>query len=325
MKTQAKLYFTITCISILLFYLSTPLFAETEKSQIKDNGSFHVYFENDTFLNTDRGFTHGFRFSWYSNDNYNKKLGFQNYISLSIGQNIYTPDDLQQTQLDENDRPYAGYLYLGIGIHKRNSHWIDTFEFDVGVVGPHSYAEEVQKATHFILRNQKPSGWDNQLKDELAVQMIYEHKMKILQAGWSDALGFEIIPHFGGGLGNVYIYSNLGYQIRLGWRLPDDFGMGPFRPGGDCNINSRGRSGLGGYWFFAIDGQAVLRNIFLDGNTFLDSHRVEKKPLTANILTGLSLIAGNFNFSFTYVFWTKKFTTEQRRQTFAALNLSYVY
>jgi len=324
-RIQVQLCNTKIFVSIIVLCLLTPFFAAAQDPQTKDNGSFHLYFENDTFMNTDRGFTHGFRFSWYSNDKYNKKPGFQNYISLSVGQNIYTPDNLKQTQLDELDRPYAGYLYFGIGIHRRNTHWMETFEFDLGVVGPHSYAEEVQKATHFLLNNQTPSGWDNQLKDEFAVQMIYEHKVKLYQAGEREGLGFEIIPHFGGGLGNVYIYANVGYQIRLGWKLPDDFGMGPFRPGGDCNINARSRKGLGAHVFFALDGQAVARNIFLDGNTFLDSHKVEKKPLTANILTGLSLIAGDFNFSFTYVFWTKKFMTEKHRNSFAALNLSYVY
>lgn len=325
MRIQVKLCNAKIFVSIVVLCLLTPFFAEAQDTQKKDAGSFHLYFENDTFMSTDRGFTHGFRFSWYSNDKHNKKPGFQNYISLSVGQNIYTPDNLKQTQLDELDRPYAGYLYFGIGIHRRNTHWMDTFEFDLGVVGPHSYAEEVQKATHFLLNNQTPSGWHNQLKDEFAVQMIYEHKVKLYQAGESDGLGFEIIPHFGGGLGNVYIYANVGYQIRLGWKIPDDFGMGPFRPGGDCNINARSRKGLGAHVFFALDGQAVARNIFLDGNTFLDSHKVEKKPLTANILTGLSLIAGDFNFSFTYVLWTKKFMTEKNRNRFAALNLSYVY
>jgi lipid A 3-O-deacylase len=324
-RIQVKFYDAKIFIPIIVLFLSAPHFVEAQNVQKKDNGSFHLYFENDTFMSTDRGFTHGFRFSWYSNDKYNKRPGYQNYISLSIGQNIYTPDNLKQTQLDELDRPYAGYLYFGIGIHRRNSNWMDTFEFDLGIIGPHSYAEQVQKATHYILNNQVPSGWDNQLKDEIAVQMIYEHKVKLYEAGWSEGLGFEIVPHFGGGLGNVYIYANAGYQIRLGWKLPDDFGMGPFRPGGDCNINARSRGGLGAHIFFALDGQAVARNIFLDGNTFLDSHSVEKKPLTANILTGLSLIAGDFNFSFTYVVWTKKFTTEKRNNSFAALNLSYVY
>lgn len=309
----------------MLLGLSTPIFMMAQETEIKDNGSFHIYFENDTLLNTDRGFTHGFRFSWYSNDKYNQKPDFRSFISLSIGQNIYTPDDIKQTQLVEDDRPYAGYLYFGVGIHRKSSRWLDTFEFDIGVVGPHSYAEQVQKAAHYVFDHQTPLGWDNQLKDEIAIQMIYEHKLKLYRAGETEGLGFEIIPHFGGGLGNVYIYANMGYQIRLGWKLPNDFGMGPFRPGGDCNINSRSRGDLGAHVFFALDGQAVVRNIFLDGNTFLDSHSVEKKPLTTNILTGISLTAGGFNLSFTYVFWTKKFVSEKQKHTFAALNLSYVY
>jgi len=324
-RIQVKLCKSLISISIVLFCLSTPFYAAAQDTQIKDNGSFHIYLENDALMNTDRGFTHGFRFSWYSNDKYNNKPDFRSFLSLSIGQNIYTPDDIGQLQLNEQDRPYAGYLYLGIGLHRKNSHWQDTFEFDLGVVGPHSYAEQVQKAAHFLFSHQIPSGWENQLKDEIAVQMIYERKVKLYQAGEKEGFGFEIIPHFGGGLGNVYIYANIGYQIRLGWKLPDDFGMGPFRPGGDCNINSRGRKDIGMHVFFAFDGQAVARNIFLDGNTFLDSHSVEKKPLTTNILTGLSLTAGGFNLSLTYVFWTKKFVSEKQKHSFAAFNLSYAY
>ena len=113
MRIQVKLCNVKSLIFIIVLCLSTPILSADQDPAKKENGSFHIYFENDTFMSTDRGFTHGFRFSWYSNDKYNKKPGFQNYISLSIGQNIYTPENLKLTQLDEQDRPYAGYLYLG--------------------------------------------------------------------------------------------------------------------------------------------------------------------------------------------------------------------
>ena len=42
----------------------------------------------------------------------------QNMV-VSLGQLMFTPSDDKQVSLDPNDRPYAGYLYLGLGYHAR--------------------------------------------------------------------------------------------------------------------------------------------------------------------------------------------------------------
>jgi len=126
-------------------------------------------------------------------------------------------------------------------------------------------------------------------------------------------------------LGNVYIYAGTGIQMRFGWNLPGDFGIKIIRPGGDSSVSFRRSGRFGVHLFAAVDGKAVLRNIFLDGNTFQDSHSVDKRPFTLDILLGMSLRVGRFNFSYANVFWTRKFKTETRRQVFASLNLSYSY
>jgi len=62
--------------------------------------------------------------------------GFQHAVSFSIGQNIYTPEDLERSDLIQDDRPYAGITYLAIGFHSKNSHRMDSLELDLGIVGP---------------------------------------------------------------------------------------------------------------------------------------------------------------------------------------------
>jgi lipid A 3-O-deacylase len=68
--------------------------------------------------------------------------GFQHAVSFSIGQNIYTPEDLERSDLIQDDRPYAVITYLAIGLHSKNSHRMDSLELDLGIVGPYSYAEQ---------------------------------------------------------------------------------------------------------------------------------------------------------------------------------------
>jgi hypothetical protein len=98
------------------------------------------------------------------------------------------------------------------------------------------------------------------------------------------------------------------------------------RPGGDTNIgilNYRKETSV--YILAALDGHAVYRNIFLDGNTIVDSHRVDKIPYTANIMAGLGVRLKRFYFTYTYVFWTKKFKTEVHNHKFGVMNISYSF
>ena len=332
--------FKIKLITLFLFtgVCFLPLLSLAREDQTNNHGSFSFYLGNDVFAGTDRCFTGGFKLSWVSKNlkNYRespwlkwlpfvKKPGFQRAISISLGQNILTPDNIKRSDLIEDDRPYAGFLYLGIGIHSRSKTRLDTLELDLGIVGSYSYAEQVQKFIHEISNSTEPKGWHHQLKDEFALQAIYERKWKLFQTESSNGLEFDMIPHLGGGLGNVYIYANTGAQVRFGWNLPDDFGTCLIRPGGNCNVGFWSQGPFGIYAFAAVDGKAVLRDIFLDGNTIRDSHSVDKNALIADILVGIGLRAGRFNLNYSYVFWTKRFDTESKGQIFGAIKISYVY
>jgi len=300
---------------------------------------FRVSFLNDTFVNTDRSFTHGGKLTLMSNniEGYRKNPllkwfsftngpGSQHCYSMSIGQNVYTPNNIETDDFLSDDRPYAGYLYFGFGVHSRNEKRQDSFEIDIGIVGRHSFAEETQKIIHDIFKHEKPLGWEHQLKDEFAFQTVFERKIKAYNRRTESGMGIELIPHFGGGLGNVYIFANAGYQVRFGWNLPEDFGVDMHRPGGDTNIGILHKSRKTSIHIFAaLDGHAVYRNIFLDGNTVVNSHRVEKYPLTANIMVGLGLWIKRFYITCNYVYWTKKFKTEIVNHKFGVMNITYTF
>ena len=41
---------------------------------------------------------------------------------MSLSQNIYTPEDIESSDLIKDDRPYAGILYYAIGFHSKTGY-----------------------------------------------------------------------------------------------------------------------------------------------------------------------------------------------------------
>jgi len=350
MKIEALLLF---CLLLILIF---PPVAQGQEN--KNYGSWSLYWENDYLAKTDSNYTNGGRLTWTSpwitwkqdTDSvppsttpwYHSLIkampffyapGSQSGMFLAVGQNIYTPDDLYRQDLIVDDRPYAGYLYLGFGLIKRNARHMDTLEVDVGIVGRHSYAEDVQEQVHKWIGNDEPKGWANQLQDEPTLEITYEHKWKWLNADTGNHWGYDLIPHAGFAVGNVAIYANAGAEFRVGWKRPNDFGTCTIRPGCESgafpdyeNHDRSGGSRFGVFFFLGADAQAVAHDIFLDGNTFKDSHSVDKKPFVANFSLGLGFATSNLKVTYAVVYRTKQFDSQpHNEQVFGSLLLSYYY
>jgi hypothetical protein len=339
---------------LILFVLTglLPLMSLARVEKTKNSGTFSFYLENDFFFHIDRYYTSGVKLSWISPDlkDDTEDLGlarwfyslfkgaffvdrpeFHHAVSFSIGNDIYTPNDLTRSDLIENERPYAGMTYIGIGFHNKSSRRMSTLEFDLGIVGPHSFSEAFQKTIHTWFGYEDPYGWDHQLKDEPALRIIYDHKWKLLKWQLGGDYGFDWITYVRGGLGNVYTGAGLGMEVRWGFILPDDFGTFPIRPGGDVT-DIKGRSSgfsrqgrFGVHVFAAVEGQAVLRDIFLDGNTFRDSHSVDKEPFVADLMVGVVLRVNRFKIFYSQVYLTRRFKTQLYKQRYGSLNLSFSY
>ncbi len=303
-----------------------------------------IQFENDFFGgDSDRHFTHGTHIEWLSDpiDWMSDKidqigwLGFQKdapdsadvleiRLSLSIGQNIYTPEDTTAVQWVPNDRPYAGWLYVGFGLEaNQGSKRCDNLGLEIGMVGPDSLAENVQNFWHSLFGLNVPNGWNNQLNNEPGLVLSYE---QIRRYGVEDlflGLSFDFLPNAGGALGNVFTHAEAGFAIRLGSDLSHDFGPPRIRPGLPGSSYFRPKNGLLWYVFAGFEGRAVLRNIFLDGNTFTDSHCVKKIPFVGDLQTGLVVQWDSFRITYTQVLRSKEFEGQDVPDVLGSLSLSY--
>ena len=344
----------LTFAVVLLAVVLTPHLSRASDHQARMSDTFTFYMENDFFENLDRYYTHGTKFSWISRDlsNFREVTSIpqwmqgiigkaplvndpeqQRSVSLSFGQNIYTPEHKEKKRLIKDDRPYAGVTYLGLGLHSRNTKHMDTLELDIGIVGRHSYAEDIQTKIHEWTDSEVARGWKNQLRDEPILNVYLERKWRLLQLRNSSGLGLDLIPHTGLAIGNALTGANIGGQVRFGWNVPNDFGTYLIRPGSDSSAplddtDPRFFAPLrrfGVHAFFAVDGKAVARNILLDGNTFRDSHSVDREPFVADLIGGVGLIIYRVKITYSYVHKTKEFKTQKDEQNFGAIAASFTF
>lgn len=250
-------------------------------------------------------------------------------VGLALGHNVYTPENIAATALVVDDRPYAGWLYGGISVHAETSRAIsgttldtlDTVELDIGVVGPMALAEEVQNNFHELINVNRANGWRHQLKNEPALLLIAERRWRPapLSVGAIDA---DIIPHAGVSLGNVMTLANVGATLRIGQDLDVDYGPPHVRPTLSGLAAVAGGTDFAWYLFAGAEGRYVVRNIFLDGNTFSDSHSVDKKPLVADVQLGAAIVVDDIRLAFTHVFRTREFEGQRRADRYGAISLS---
>jgi hypothetical protein len=84
-------------------------------------------------------------------------------------------------------------------------------------------------------------------------------------------------------------------MLRFGKNLEADYGPARIRPAlsGTPYFNSDYLEGRFGFYFFVgVQGRAIARNLFLDGNTFADSRSVNSEPLVGDLSGGLSMFWG---------------------------------
>lgn len=210
------------------------------------SGPHHFTFdwENDSFLfrdSTDKSYTNGTRLVLRSASTKFERVDsrkveggldeerediWRRYVyGMRLGQNMYTPMAIRLPAdgLSPNDRPYAGWAYVGA---LKDTYWSDgnggrylRLALDIGCTGPCSGAEHMQKGVHRILNAVEPLGWNSQIRNELAIQSTLEY------SPYRRLLGefVDLAPYVKGQLGNVFINVGGGVYGRFG-RFNSPFG-----------------------------------------------------------------------------------------------------
>jgi lipid A 3-O-deacylase len=256
--------------------------------------------------------------------------GVARKFDVVVGQSIFTPVRYHDPIPDPADRPFAGWLYTGGSLmQETGGTMLENLELLVGVVGPASLARQAQEAFHSAAGfNNKnlDQAWSHQLRNEPGIMLTYERKWRVWRTSVAG-LEADLIPEAGITAGNVMTYAEAGALVRFGHNLNVDYGQARIRPslsGTPWFDATRLEGPFGWYLFAGVQGRAVARNIFLDGNTVARSPSVQKEILVGDLTAGASLFWADWaklDFSFTQR--TKEFVTQKQMDHFAGANLSF--
>ncbi|MEG3619962.1 lipid A deacylase LpxR family protein [Magnetovibrio sp. PR-2] len=273
-------------------------------------GDFLFQWDNDKVADTDRHYTNGMRIGYVPDDMWAPFqsstdflvawLGFGGFGDIApaqradgwvFGQDMYTPEDVLSYTPDPNDRPYAGWTYVGLTSLAQTQNASlgmdqqDTLEVDIGIVGPEARAGETQNWFHRQINVAESNGWNSQIGTEPG--LLITRTVKLRSQTWDDwndwGLGVDAIPHATGQLGNIKIGASAGLTFRFGQNLREDFG--PIY--GTFAIPRQAPKSFVWAFYAGAEGRAVVRDIFLDGNTLKDSPDVDRNPFVLESRFGL--------------------------------------
>lgn len=333
----------LPALAVFLLLSTDPLTASEPEHPVPPleprSGTLSLQIENDLVGGTDRDYTHGTRLTWLSPEiqgqHWARRLietvpyltyGDRLRYSFSVGQSIFTPRDTEARQRLPNDRPYAGWLYLGLGAVAYDEHFqlLQSLSLEVGVVGPPALGGEIQNAVHRLIGSPRVRGWDNQLRTEPGVTLTYERKWRQFhyEPFRNSSFGVDLLPHLGLALGNVSTYASAGAAARIGFELGNDFGPPRIRPSPPGSTFFK-VDGFSGYLFFGVEGRAVGRDIFLDGNTFGGRSGVSRRWMVGELQGGVAASWNDFRLAYTQIYRTPQIRNRDAGDHFGAVTLSW--
>jgi len=279
-------------------------------------GDLLLQIDNDKIVDTDRHYTNGMRIAYTPTSDADfgnqfrettqfmaEAMQFKSVEDLRTGwvagQEMYTPENVDIYVPNPKDRPYAGWTYLGLTAQSTDIKDIsaaqalntgydrqDTFELDVGMIGPNSKAAQLQNAVHRVINVSVSRGWRSQIHNELGILATRIIKLRTRQHPLFDTnwLQSDAIFHTTAHLGNVKTALAMGGTFRLGGNLREDFGpvYGTFA------LPHKAPKDRTWSAFAGFEARGVARDIFLDGNSFRNSLDVKKNPFVFETRLGLT-------------------------------------
>jgi len=320
--------------------VSTTLFAAVLLSTLADaraDSVINLLVENDVFTGTDRHYTSGVMLNYVSGINEGperlQRMGIRfpgieaqdrMHVALSLGHEIYTPTNIVATELLEDDRPYAGHVYLAAGFTTENPDEIETWRLSLGLVGPGARAEIVQNNLHREIGSDEALGWDHQLKNEAVLSVAYEKKWLRLARSrtFNNELEIDFLPHASAALGTPLTYFGGGGMIRIGRGLDWDYGPPRVRPSLPVSQYYEHKGGVSCYLFAGIDLRYIAHNLFLDGNNFRDSHSVDREEVAGDLQAGFVWNNRRFRLAYSVVYRAEEFEQQSEPDIFGSMSLS---
>jgi lipid A 3-O-deacylase len=302
-------------------------------SESPPRGTLTLTIENDIFSGSDRHYTSGAAIVWVPSGG--PPPGWlmraarlvpwladgETRHAYAVGQSLYTASNISDGEPPPGEPPYAGWLYGTVGLEVGDAARLDQLGVTLGVIGPAALGRQSQRAAHRAFGGRRAQGWSTQLRNEPGLVLAYRANWNHRVASGASGLRLDAAPYVGATLGNVSTHAAVGLTLRFGRTQP--FEPAPRLAPGLISARHFARgSDLSWHLLAGIEGRAVARDIFLDGNTFRASRSVDKDRFVADALLGLALTWRDVRVAYTHVFRSREYRGDLDRDDFGALSVA---
>ncbi|MFC5283957.1 lipid A deacylase LpxR family protein [Pedobacter alpinus] len=280
--------------------------------------------ENDAYLGTkqDRYYTNGLFISFKQAFENKRDTSTKKIWSVSLGQEMYNAFSGQVTAIENIDRPFTAYLYLGGSLQwlKKNENSVK-IETQIGTIGPDAQGEELQTFLHETVGFYPISGWQFQLNNEIGFNAVANFHYFLTR---NKSKNLDLSLPIKANLGNTYSGLNVGILVRTGSLNPFYHSVAT-----QSNVATKQQQNLKPqefYFYLKPSLNFVAYNATIQGGLFRD----DKGPVSFNpkrfVLAqdiGIAYAKNRWTANFTVVFKTKEIENLRKSEQYGSLDLYY--
>lgn len=310
-------------LSILIISIGLKAYAQKQYSK-----AFSLINDNDLYISTsqDRYYTNGVFLKYSFATNGDSKSLLKKIYAFELGQKLYSPYKASVRNIAQHDRPFAGYLYLGVGVRNyyRNK---SSFGFDLalGVIGPSAFGEQSMNFVHSLYGFDPADGWKYQIKDALGLNFRTDNQLSL----GKTYKYFDLYWKNTANIGTVFTDISTGILGRIGTQklqhIANSIGFGSNLNTNNSVFKNQSES------FFYIN--PMIRYALYDA-TIQGSFLTENNPVTYDLEPwvfttefGFWFTVNRFNFKYMIVHHTNKLqnTSVSKENFYGGVQINYLF
>jgi hypothetical protein len=306
---------------------SKTAYAQDAQLTVREQPTWRWEMGNDALFDSDNQFTNGFTIQKHStvSSNMDDLAGVRTFgkrlagrllpqdsdlvyrKGIVVGQNMATPDELENPNIILDDTPYFGMLAAQGSWIAFNDTRLTGLALTLGIVGEYSFADAVQEGVHSLIDATEPLGWEHQLDTEPVVNFHYMKKRKLWnKPSFDGAFNVDVA------VGNFLTGIDAGMEMRFGRKpggfsyVPDPIGRGmafdATLPRKDNQADIYGTLTVRA-WAWAVF-MPLEGNTFVDDNEWTENNTIEPENVIGQAIVGFHYVKPKWGLHATWTFAT---------------------